>query len=77
MLHEIENFRLGQTLDEVRSSAQILSGIARPSQKIDAIVVKFIILSSLIPQAMKEDPDEAERRMQNVDLNDLAEDRQE
>lgn len=31
LLSNVVNFRLGQTLDEVRSNAMILSGIAQPS----------------------------------------------
>ena len=29
-LNQVINFRLGQTLDDVRSNAMILSGISRP-----------------------------------------------
>ena len=34
LLSNVVNFRLGQTLDEVRSNAMILSGIAQPSTQV-------------------------------------------
>ena len=47
ILQEVVDFRLGQTLDEVRGNAAILSGIAKPSIQIQAICVKFIFIKSL------------------------------
>ena len=47
ILQEVIDFRLGQTLDEVRGNAAILSGITKPSNQIQAICVKYIFIKSL------------------------------
>ena len=47
ILKDVQAFRLGQTLDEVKSNGQILSGIAKVSKRVQAIVVKFIIMNAI------------------------------
>ena len=42
LLNEVSAFRLGQTLDEVRGNAMILSGIAKPPPEQQAVFVKWI-----------------------------------
>jgi len=48
LLNDVVNFRLGQTIDDVRGNAVILSGIAQPSPHIEAVCVKFIFISSVV-----------------------------
>lgn len=48
LLNDVVNFRLGQTIDEVRANAVILSGIAAPSSVQQAVCVKFIFIKSLL-----------------------------
>lgn len=48
LLNDVVNFRLGQTIDEVRANAVILSGIAAPSTVQQAVCVKFIFIKSLL-----------------------------
>lgn len=48
LLSNVVNFRLGQTLDEVRSNAMILSGIAQPSTQVQAVCVKFIFIKGML-----------------------------
>jgi len=48
LLKQVVEFRLGQTIDEVRGDAVILSGIAQPVIHIQAVCVKFIFIKKLL-----------------------------
>lgn len=78
-LKEVANFRLGQTLDEVRSQPTILSGIAQPSSFVQAICVKYIPLKSITGNYAKPvvdenaDENENEDDVNNIDIDKIDE----
>jgi hypothetical protein len=54
ILNKVSEFRLGQTLDDVKGNAQILSGIAVPPTQQQAITVRYIPGTQLFVPERKE-----------------------
>ena len=48
LLEQVQDYKSGQTIDEVRKSAIILSGIATPITQVQAICVKLIFIPSIL-----------------------------
>ena len=65
LLNKVHQFRLGQTLDEVKGSAQILSGIAVPPTQQQAVVVKYIFVDEILKYGLHESKNNEDKNQDN------------